>query len=217
MKIIRVDPINRYQRRLFLELPYQLYKHVPQWVPPLAMDARKIFDRHHPFYMAGEAIFILALDESNCPVGRIAVLHNPTYNTYNQENAAFFYLFECINSQQVANALLDEAINWARSRGLHRMIGPKGFTVLDGLGMLVEGFDRRPALGLPYNPPYYPNLIEAAGFNGCDDLLSGYLNCQELIMPDKVQRAAELVQKRRGFKVIQFKNRRDFIKIIPHF
>jgi hypothetical protein len=64
----------------------------------------------------------------------------------------------------------------ARARGLSKLLGPKGLTALDGMGLLVKGFEHRPALGIPYNLPYYAALIEAAGFESCNNVVSGYLN-----------------------------------------
>lgn len=217
MKLLKLDPADRKHRQLFLELPFRLYRDCPQWVPPLEGDVAKVFSPRNPFYKNGEAGFFLAVGDRGKPSGRIAVLHNRAYNTFNQDNAAFFYMFEVENDLVAARVLLDAAAGWARERRLSRLIGPKGFTVLDGLGMLVKGFEHRPAFGLPYNPSYYPALVEAAGFTQTNELVSGYLNCQELVMPEKIQRAAELVQKRRGLRVVSFKNRREFIKIIPLF
>ena len=49
-------------------------------------------------------------------------------------------------------------LEWARARGLTQIFGPKGFSALDGMGLLVKGFDQRPALGIAYNPAYYAAL-----------------------------------------------------------
>ena len=35
MKVIEIDPSDRAPGRLFLELPFKIYKDMPQWVPPL--------------------------------------------------------------------------------------------------------------------------------------------------------------------------------------
>jgi hypothetical protein len=39
----------------------------------------------------------------------------------------------------------------------------------------VKGFEHRPAFGLPYNPAYYVDLIEAQGFVKDGESVSGYL------------------------------------------
>ena len=42
--------------------------------------------------------------------------------------------------------------------------GPKGLLQGDGIGLLVEGFDYVPAMGIAYNYPYYDTLVKQAGF-----------------------------------------------------
>ncbi|MDO9128972.1 MAG: hypothetical protein Q7U34_03810, partial [Anaerolineales bacterium] len=118
-------------------------------------------------------------------VGRLAVLDNRRYNEFNSEKTAFFYLFECENDLDAARALFESAFDWARARGLNRMLGPKGFTALDGFGLLMKGFEQRPAFGLPYNPSYYPELIEALGFEKFNDVVSGYLGA-DIQFPERI-------------------------------
>ena len=216
MNIIEIRPEFRQDQKRFLQLPFRIYQGISQWVPPLAFEASRVFDqKKHPFYRNGEAAFFLALDQQGMPCGRLAALHNQKYNDFNHEKSAFFYLFECINDRNVAHALFDRAASWAKSRGLTRMIGPKGFSALDGLGLLVKGFEHRPAFGLPYNPPYYSELIEAEGFTPCGEIVSGYLDPKRMVLPEKIEKAAELIQKRRGMQLVRFNNRRELVKIIP--
>jgi hypothetical protein len=215
MKILEIDPKNRRQRKQFLDLPFRLYRDVPQWVPPLDMDIQHVFSQRHPFYRHGEAAFYIAQDHQGQVLGRIVVLKNRLYNEFNHDQAAFYYLFECIQDYEVSQALFEQASVWAKSKALTRLIGPKGFTVMDGLGMLVKGFEHRPAFGLPYNLPYYPELVEAAGFTSADELVSGYVNIGRFNIPEKVRKISELVQAKRGLKVIRFKNRFQFNKMIP--
>ncbi len=215
MHIIQVDTDNRHQARQFLDLPFMIYRETPQWVPPLSSDASRMLDRKkNPYYRHSEAVFFLALQGNGNAIGRLAVLDNCRYNEYNRERTAFFYLFECVDDQEATNGLFSQAVQWSRQRGLDKIIGPKGFTTLDGLGLLVKGYDRRPAFGLPYNLPYYAALVEGAGFQPENELVSGYLNSQ-MVLPDRIQRAAELIQKRRGLSVSEYRNRRDLKALIP--
>ena len=214
MNLIQIDTTDHRQVKQFLDLPFHLYRHVPQWVPPLAPDALHMLDRRrHPFYKHSEAAFFLVID-SDRPIGRIAAIDNRNYNAFNKERTAFFYLFECEGDREAALALFEAAFGWARSRGLNKIIGPKGFTALDGMGLLVKGFEHRPAFGVPYNRPYYPALIEAAGFKSTSDVVSGYLN-PGAPFPDKIHQVAELVQQRRGLRVARFKSRRGLRAMLP--
>lgn len=215
MNVIEISIHNQHQVKKFLELPFRLYANIPQWVPPLAPDSRRMMNkRRNPFFKHSEAAFFLVLDDQEIPHGRLAILNNCLYNDFNQEKTAFFYLFECENSQEAARLLFDAAFTWARSRGLVKILGPKGFTVFDGLGMLVKGFEYRPAFGLPYNMPYYPELVEAVGFHSIGELVSGYLNSQ-MPFPAKIHQVAKLLKERRGLHVARFKTRRDLRAFVP--
>jgi hypothetical protein len=206
-EVLPIDLNNPKEVRRFLDFPFRLYAKTQQWVPPLASDARRIFDRRrHPFYQSGEASFWLAMDHEKQVVGRLAVLDDKKFNQYNQANTAFFYLFECRDDQQAAAGLFEAGFEWARQRGLRRIEGPKGFTPFDGIGLLVRGFEHRPAFGLPYNPPYYVQLVEAAGFTSAGELLSGYLGAHTPI-PPRIHQVADALKQRRGLRVARYSKR----------
>ena len=62
MDILQVNLADRKQVKTFLDLPFRLYQGIPQWVPPLAAEARLYLDpKRHPFYRHSEAAFYLAL------------------------------------------------------------------------------------------------------------------------------------------------------------
>jgi hypothetical protein len=138
MTIVQIDLADRKQVRGFLDLPFRIYRDIPRWVPPLEGDERLRLDpRRYPFYRHSTAAFYLAYRDGS-PVGRLAVLDNRLYNEHNHSKTAFFYLFECEPDPETARGLFASACDWARGRGLDRLIGPKGFTALDGLGLLVK-------------------------------------------------------------------------------
>ncbi len=214
MKVFEIDPTHRKDRQAFLDLPFHIYKGIPQWVPPLEMDARRQLNpADHPFYRHSQAAFFL-VEESGRFVGRLAALENRHYNEYNHEHSAFFYLFECEDNAEAARQLFAAVEDWACNRGLDKIFGPKGFTALDGMGLLVEGFEHRPALGIPYNPAYYPVLIEAAGFQTAGETISGYLP-RGLAFPEKIHEVSRLVQERKGLSVSRFRKRGDLYKLLP--
>jgi hypothetical protein len=214
MNVIEIDPTHRKDRGQFLDLPFQIYRNIPQWVPPLESDAlRQLNPADHPFYQHSQAAFFLVRDPLR-PIGRLAVLENRHYNEYNHEKTAFFYLFECDNQPEAAAALFEAGTAWAQNRGLEKISGPKGFTALDGMGLLVEGFEHRPALGIPYNPAYYASLVESAGFQACGETVSGYFD-RSLVVPDKIHEVARLVQEKKGLRVARFRTRSDLHRIVP--
>ncbi|MFO3796250.1 MAG: N-acetyltransferase family protein, partial [Anaerolineales bacterium] len=171
--------------------------------------------RKHPFYEHSEAEFFLALD-GNEVVGRIAVLENKPFNRYHQAKDAEFYFFECVDDQGVAAQLFDAAIDWARKRGLTRLVGPKGMSPFDGYGILVEGFEHRQMMTMMnYNYPYYPRLIEALGFEKEVDFVSCYLHARSFDIPERVVRIAQRVAERGHLQVKSFKSKRELIQWAP--
>jgi hypothetical protein len=214
MKILEINCSDRYRTQQFIDLPYKIYQDTPQWVPPLSTDIKRIFDKqHNPFYQHSNASFFLATSADGAAIGRLAVLNNRHYNDYNHEQTAFFYLFECMYNLAAARELFKAGIEWARKSGLSKVIGPRGFSSLDGLGMLINGFEHRPAFGIPYNLPYYPELVESAGFTPQGDIVSGYLSA-DTQFPPKIHRISELVQQRRGLTIARYHTRRDLRHLV---
>lgn len=213
-KISQIEAGDKRMVQAYLDLPFDLYADTPQWVPPIESDARLVFNRHkHPFYRESDAAFFLALDDEGRALGRLAILDNQRHNQFNRTRTAFFCQFESVEDPQVSNALFQAAFEWARQRGLNRVTGPKGFSVFDGIGLLVDGFQFRPAFGLPYNLPYYPRLVEAAGFTHANELVSGYLDTDYQI-PEKIVRLAQTLKQRRGLHVLPIQSRRDLRKVV---
>jgi len=215
MTILQIDLANRRQVKEFLALPFRIYSDIPQWVPPLQNEERlRLNPKRYPFYRHSNAVFLLVRQNART-IGRLAVLDPFLYNEHNNSKTAFFYLFECENNQAAASELFKAGFEWARMRGLTKMLGPKGFTALDGLGLLVKGFDMRPALGVPYNPPYYQELIEKQGFNKANEIVSGYLNA-DIRFPDYINELATRIRERRGLRIARFNNRRELRVVIGH-
>jgi len=136
-----VDTANKPQVKQFVEFPFKLYKDCPQWVPPLFTDSYLQLNRKkHPFFEHSDADFFLAFRDGKL-VGRIAAMENKPFNKCHNTKDAEFYFFDSINDQEVANALFASVFDWAKKRGLNRVVGPKGMSAFDGYGIQIEGFD----------------------------------------------------------------------------
>jgi len=215
MNIIQLDLHNKKHVDEFLRLPFSIYRDNPQWVPPLQMDERlRLNLKRFPFYKHSHALFFLAYEQDD-PVGRLAVLDNRRYNEFNKTKTAFFFLFECENNLEAATVLFNAGFEWARARGLTQIVGPKGFTPLDGFGLLVKGFEHRPAFGLPYNPAYYVDLIEALGFVKDGEAVSGYLST-DINFPPRIHQLAERIAQRRGLHILCCNTRKDLRQLVIH-
>jgi len=214
LHIQRVDLARRRDVSRFVEFPFRLYRNHPLWVPPFVHEARAELDPdRHPFYEHSEAAFFLALSEGSV-LGRLAVLDNRRYNEHHGARTAWFYHFDAVDDRAVARALFDAGFDWARGRGLDRIWGPKGLSHIDGQGILVEGFEHRPAMGIPYNYPYYAGLLEAAGLEKRIDFLSWYLD-REIGFPQHFLEVADKVKRRRGYRSLVTGNKDDLWDYIP--
>jgi len=210
LSIQPVDVRNKSEVRRFVDLPYRLYRGHPQWVPPLRMDVELMLNPNkHPFYEHSDADFFVAVRDGRV-VGRIGALENKPFNRYHGTRQAQFYLFECEDDQEAAGALFEAAFHWARSRGLNKIVGPKGFGALDGYGLLIDGFEHRQMMTMMnYNYPYYPKLIEALGFEKEVDFISCHLKADRYRLPDRIRSIAARVEQRGTLKVQRFKTKAE--------
>jgi hypothetical protein len=213
VSIEKVDTSNKSQVKRFVMYPYRLYKDCKQWVPPLFVDAYLPLNRKkHPFFEHSDADFFLATRGGQV-VGRIAALENKRFNDYHKVKDGEFYYFESIDDQEVANALFQAVFDWAKARGLNKIIGPKGLSPFDGYGILVEGFEQRQMMSMTnYNLDYYPRLVEALGFEKEVDFVSCYLPAESFRIPERVERIAQRVMERGNLSVKRFKNKRELLK-----
>ncbi|MBN1309789.1 MAG: hypothetical protein JXB30_00125 [Anaerolineae bacterium] len=217
MHIVEVDLTHRRDIRHFIDLPFGIYKDIPQWVPPLLPGEYKRFKPDYPFYNHSEAAFFLVRDGAGKAAGRIAVLEHRPHNAHRNAKDALLYLYEVRDDDEVARLLFGAAEDWARARGLDRLVGPKGFlTVGEGLGLLVDGFEHRPAFGVPYNPAYYARQWEQIGGMAKEvDYLSVLVQRENYTYPPKLHELAERVKQRRGFAVPEFKTKEALLTHVP--
>jgi len=210
IQVSEIDINDKKQVKEFIRFPYDLYKNHPQWVPPLIIDVQlQLNPNKHPFYERSDADFFIAKDNGKV-VGRIAALENKPYNEYHNKKDANFYLFELINEQAVADALFERLFEWAKKRKLNNVVGPKGFSALDGYGILVKGFEHHQMMNMMnYNYPYYSTLVENLGFEKEVDFVSHYAHIPDFRLPERIHRIADRIQKRGTLKVKRFSSRKE--------
>jgi hypothetical protein len=80
--------------------------------------------------------------------------------------------------------------------------------------LLVEGFQHRPAMGVPYNHAYYADFVAALGFEKEIDYLSAHLS-GDYDLPPRFYNIAEKAKRRRGFWVKSFTSKRELRRWVP--
>ena len=199
----------------FIDFIYKLYNDDPNWVAPLRMDREKLIDKKkNPFYSHSSMELFLA-ERNGEVVGRIGAIVNDNHNKEHNDKLGFFGFFECINEQEVANALFDEAKKYLLSKGMNAMRGPANPSVNDEYGLLIDGFDSPPVVLMTYNPKYYATLIENYGLKKEKDLYA-YILDQHTVYTDKFNRANEIVKQRNSlsFRPINMKDFKNEVRRI---
>jgi GNAT superfamily N-acetyltransferase len=171
MAQLEIIPVaTRRERQQFFDLPWELYRDDPNWVPPIRLVQKELLNfRRHPFYDDAEIRHFLARIDGK-PAGRLAAIINHAHNRQYDEKRGFFGFFESIDDQQVASGLFDAALDWFASQGIEAVRGPVNPSLNYEVGLLIEGFDDPPWFMMTYNKPYYGRLIEAFGFRKAQDM-----------------------------------------------
>jgi GNAT superfamily N-acetyltransferase len=162
---------GRRDLKAFIDLPFRVHANHPQWVPPLKLERRLFLNRRlNAFFTHGEAEYFLAVRGGEV-VGRVSAQVNRAFDDAHDARWGWFGFLELVDDDEVAQVLLDAAAEWLRARGAERMVGPADFTMNDESGVLIEGYELRPMLRQPWQPPYYRRAVERAGMLKAIDLL----------------------------------------------
>lgn len=210
IEVQQIDTSNKAQVNQFVQFHYDLYQNCPQWVPPFYSDIKTMLNRNkHPFYDQSDADFFIAIKDGKV-AGRVAGLENRPFNQYHNKKEAIFYLYDCIDDQDVSDALFNRLFEWAKKRGLDTFVGPKGFTVFDGYGIQVQGNDlRQMMIMMNYNYPYYQTLVEKIGFEKEVDFVSCYMDAEKFQLPEAIHEISRRVQERGSFRIVRFQNKKE--------
>ena len=168
---VEIRPVRkRKELKCFIYLPAKIHKNHSNWVPPIYTDEWDFFNLQKQTIKNCESILALAWKE-NQVVGRIMGIINHSYNEKHQENHVRFAFLETYNDQEVFHALLEFVIQWGKTKGMVRLVGPLGYTDKDPQGFLITGFDEPMAIATTGNLPYMVDLVEKEGLKKKVDLV----------------------------------------------
>ena len=149
-------------KKAFVDFPLRLYKGCPYFVPPLYSEEMKLLFSGGNSEIAA-SVFYLA-KKGDRVVGRIQGIIQFQHNLKHACTQIRFTRFDCIEDTKVAAALFSAVEQWGYERGMTEICGPLGFSDLDREGLLIDGFEEISTFEEQYNYPYYPRLLEAAGY-----------------------------------------------------
>ncbi|MGB0696617.1 MAG: hypothetical protein ACPGOY_13285 [Rhodospirillaceae bacterium] len=155
----------------FFAVPEQIYHNDPHYVPPLRAEVERQLSPQSSFLTYGQFEAFLAHQDGQ-PVGRVVASINHRLNQGQDQKLGLFGYFECIDDKAVSGALFEAACRWLKEQGCSLVRGPVDLSTHIHCLCLVQGFDDPPTLRMPYNPSYYPGLIEAAGWAKAKDAIA---------------------------------------------
>lgn len=206
LEIKRIEPTRSNLRR-FIEFQNDLYKGNRYYVPPFMMDEiETLSPGKNPAFDFCESEYFMAYRDGK-PVGRVAGIINSQVCESTGKKTARFGFLDFVDDKEVSTALMSTVEQWARSKGMDRIIGPLGFTDMDREGLLIEGFEELSTMATNYNYPYYAGHLEALGYDKESDWMEFQMKVPDRI-PERFDRIATLVSKKYNLRVLKYKQRK---------
>ena len=206
LEIKRIEPTRPNLRR-FIEFQNDLYKGNRYYVPPFMMDEiETLSPGKNPAFDFCESEYFMAYRDGK-PVGRVAGIINSQVCESTGKKTARFGFLDFVDDKEVSTALMSTVEQWARSKGMDRIIGPLGFTDMDREGLLIEGFEELSTMATNYNYPYYAGHLEALGYDKESDWMEFQMKVPDKI-PERFDRIATLVSKKYNLRVLKYKQRK---------
>jgi len=186
--------------KVFIRVPWRIYKDDPNWIPPLLMERKEAFSSKHPYFKHAKWKAWIAYRDGE-PVGRISAqideLHQQRYNN----KTGFFGLIEAPDDDAVFSALFATAENWLRENGMQQIVGPFNLGINQEIGILTDGFDTPPCVMTSHSPRYYGVSIERCGYQPEQELLAYELDIHTYTTPSTKQELIDRTANR--IKVVQ--------------
>lgn len=208
-----IEAKSKKQMLDFVKFPFSLYKNHPFWVPPLIDDELESFDKtKNPAFENSEAYLYLAYKNEKI-VGRIAVMIN--WNEVNNQKKlkVRFGWLDIIDDVEVTKALLKKAIELCQNKKLNHVEGPMGFSNLDKVGIITEGFDEIGSMITWYNYPYYATHLELLGYKKEKEYIESKIDFKNIKL-EFFDKAQEIVKKRYELKELNFTKTKDLMPYV---
>jgi hypothetical protein len=192
----------------YVKFPFSLYKDNPYWIPPMISEEIDSFDKaKNPVFESADARLFLAYRDGK-PAGRIAAIINWDEVNGQQKKKVRFGWFDVIDDIEVTKALLEKVYEFGRGHGLEHVEGPMGFSNLDKVGLLTQGFDQIGTMITWYNFPYYVTHLESLGFAKEKEYIESLFSF-DVVKPEAFFRAQSMVEKRYNLKPVNFTRTKD--------
>jgi len=197
----------------FIRFPMELYKNNKNYVPPLIKEEINVWNPAENAALTYSEAKKFLVFKNNKVAGRIAVIINRKEAAELNIHKVRFGWLDFIDDDEVSEALIFIAINFAKEHNIKKIEGPMGFTNLDKAGMLTMGFDKVATMIGLYNFEYYPQHLEKLGLIKEKEWVEFEMNYPE-VLPEKVQKFSRLIAEKYKLKVINFKNKSEILPYV---
>ncbi|MBP9793638.1 MAG: GTP cyclohydrolase [Flavobacterium sp.] len=197
----------------YVKFPFKLYKDHKYWVPPLIQDELDTFNpTKNPAFETAEAYFYLAY-KNNEIVGRIAAIINWDEVNKQGKKKVRFGWWDVIDDVEVTKALLEKVKELGVKNKLEHIEGPMGFSNLDKVGVLTEGFDEIGSMITWYNYPYYKEHLEQLGYVKEKEYLENKFPFKNVKL-EFFDKAQEVIKKRYQLRPLNFTKTKDIMPYV---
>jgi ribosomal protein S18 acetylase RimI-like enzyme len=212
--MIRIqEALTKKEMKEYVMFSFELYKDNPNWIPPIIADELETFDKtKNPALQTAEAHFYLAY-KNNKIVGKIAAIINwEEVNLLGKRKVRFGW-FDVVDDIEVTKALLNKVEELGKKHKMEHLEGPMGFSNLDKVGALCEGFDQMGNMITWYSQPYYITHFEQLGLYKEKEYLESNFSFSN-INPEPFQKASVLIKKRYELRSLNFTKTKDIMPYV---
>jgi ribosomal protein S18 acetylase RimI-like enzyme len=209
MEIVVKQVCSRSDLRKFIHLPAKIHRGHKNWIPPFYSDEWEFFNpEKNKAYGYSEVLLLLAF-RGKKEVGRVMGIINHKYNDLHHEKNARFNYLETWDDRDVIALLLEHVEEWARIKGMKKLVGPLAFSDKDPQGYLIDGFNEPVVIASHCNYKYLVDHLEAMGFKKDIDLVVYKIRIPENT-PELYSKVAERAKRNNpGIELLEFTRRRD--------
>ena len=214
MEIVVKPVCSKSDLRKFIHLPARIHKEHDNWIPPLYSDEWEFFnEKKNKSFEYSDVILLLAYRGKKL-VGRVMGIINYRYNDMHREKNARFNFLETWDDREVSEVLITFVEEWARIKGMQKLVGPLAFSDKDPQGFLIEGFNEPISIASHCNYKYQVDHLKAMGFEKDIDLVVYKIRIPEKT-PELYTKVAERARRNNpGINLLEFTRRKDLKPLI---
>ena len=204
---------SKKEMKQFVKFPFSIYKNNKYWVPPIIKEELDGLDKSkNPAFENAEARFFVALKDGKI-VGRVAAIINRYEVSQQQIKKMRFGWFDVVDDLEVSKVLLDKVKEIGKENSLEYIEGPVGFSNLDKVGVLIEGFDHIGTMITWFSLPHYKEHLEKLGYTKEKEYLENKFQLKN-VDGAYYERIANIIKRRYKLTSLNFTKTKDIMPYV---